>query len=178
MVELQYDADVHEALESGVASIADPAERERISNFLSAVNAARSEVRVEQLETVAAAGQDAYETRTAELHLGWQKVILVETGLAGEQLEHHSKQRSYEVMKWSYDHCKMHGYTIDDVDKGTPMGEYMYNINLAIIANMPLPTPPVGSASGAASVSASGCLIAALSILVASAAAVEHWVGQ
>jgi hypothetical protein len=175
MVELKFDPDVHEALGSGVASIADPAERERISSFLSAVNAARSEVRVERLEAVAAAGQEAYETRTAELHLGWQKIILVETGLAGEQLEHHSKQRSYEVMKWSYDHCKTHGYTIDDVDKGTPMGEYMYNINLAIIANMPLPTPPVGSASGAASASGSGCLIATLGIVGLLVAAIEYW---
>jgi hypothetical protein len=178
MVELKLDPDVQEALESGVASIADPAERERISKFLSSVNAARSEVRVEQLEAVAAAGQEAYETRTAELHLGWQKVILVETGLAGEQLEHHSKQRSYEIMKWSYDHCKTHGYTIDDVDKGTPMGEYMYNINLAIIANMPLPTPPVSAASGAASASGSGCLIATISILAASVATIEYWAGQ
>ncbi len=77
MVELKFDPDVHEALGNGVASIADPAERERISNFLSAVNAARSEVRVERLEAVAAAGQEAYETRTAELHVGWQKIILV-----------------------------------------------------------------------------------------------------
>ena len=80
MVELRFDPDVQEALESGVASIADPAERERVSNFLSAVNAARSEVSVERLEAVATAGQEAYETRSAELHLGWQKIILVETG--------------------------------------------------------------------------------------------------
>ncbi len=166
MVELKHDPDVREALEGGVASIVDPTERERVSNFLNAVNTARSEVRVEHLEAVAAAGQEAYESRTPELHLGWQKVILVETGLAGEQLEHHSEQRSYEVMKWSYDHCKKHGYTIDDVDKGTPMGEYMYNINLAIIANMPLPTPPVGAASGAAA-SGSGCLIATLGVVLA-----------
>ncbi len=78
-------------------------------------------------------------------------------------------------MKWSYDHCKTHGYTIDDVDKGTPMGEYMYNINLAIIANMPLPTPPVGSASSAASASGSGCLIATLGIAGLFVAAVEYW---
>ena len=167
VVELKYDPDVREALEGGVAFIVDPTERERVSNFLSAVNAARAEVRVEQLETVTAAGQEAYETRTAELHLGWQKIILVETGLAGEQLEHHDRQRSYEVMKWSYDHCKQHGYTIDDVDKGTPMGKYMYNINLAIIANMPPPTPPVGSASGPATASGAGCLIATLGVVPA-----------
>ncbi|HUA74705.1 MAG TPA: hypothetical protein VL988_08090 [Solirubrobacteraceae bacterium] len=168
MVNIKHDPDVREALERGVNSIADPVERERISNFLNAVNAARSEVAVELLEAVAAAGQEAYEARTAELHLGWQKVILVETGLAGEQLERNSQQRSYEVMKWSYDHCKEHGYTIDDIDKGTSMGEYMYNINLAIIANMPPPTLPAGSATGAVKASSTGCLIATLSILAVS----------
>jgi hypothetical protein len=165
MADLKLDVDVSEAVESGVASIADPAERERVSNFLDAVNASRSDPGVERLEAVAVAGKKAYESRTAELHLGWQKVILVETGLAGERLEHYNSQRSYEVMKWSYDHCKKLGYSIDDVDEGTPMGEYMYNINLAIIANMPPPTlqPTAGSASGAAAASGSGCLIAILS---------------
>jgi hypothetical protein len=118
MVDLRLDADVSEALESGVGSIADPAERESVSGFLEAVNASRSEPNVERLEAVAAAGQEAYESRTPELHLGWQKVILVETGLAGERLEGQDSHRSYEIMLWSYDHCKEHGYSIDDVDKG------------------------------------------------------------
>jgi hypothetical protein len=68
------DADVSEALESGSGSILDPAERERVSGFLEAVNASRSEPSVERLEAVAVAGQEAYENRTPELHLGWQKV--------------------------------------------------------------------------------------------------------
>jgi hypothetical protein len=152
MADLRFDADVSEALRSELASIADQAERERVSNFLDAVNASRSDASVERLEAVAAAGQEAYKNRTPELHLGWQKIILVETGVAGERLENYDSERSYEVMKWSYDHCKTHGYSIDDVDKGTPMGEYMYNINLAIIANMPPSTvkPTAGSASGVA----------------------------
>jgi hypothetical protein len=180
MADLRFDADVSEALESGVTSIVNPAERERISNFLETVNASRSEASVERLEAVAAAGREAYESRTAELHLGWQKIILVETGVAGERLEHHDSQRSYEVMKWSYDHCKTHGYSIDDVDKGTPMGEYMYNINLAIIANMPPPTAQAtaGSASGAAAASGSGCLIATLSVVAVLVAAIERSTGQ
>jgi hypothetical protein len=140
MVDLRFDADVAEAVQSGVLSIADSAEREQIAKFLDAVNATRSDPSVERLEAIAVAGKKAYESRTADLHLGWQKVLLVETGLAGERLEHHDQHQSYEVMKWSYDHCKKLGYSIDDVDEGTPMGEYMYNINLAIIANMPPPT--------------------------------------
>jgi hypothetical protein len=167
MVDLRFDADVAEAVESGVGLIVDPAERNRVSHFLEAVNAGRSDPSVERLEAVAVAGQEAYESRTPELHLGWQKVILVETGLAGERLESQDSHRSYEIMLWSYDHCKEHGYSIDDVDKGTPMGKYMYNINLAIIANMPIPPPPstAGSARGAATASGSGCLIAILSFV-------------
>lgn len=180
MLDLQFDADVSEALGNGVASIADQAERECVSSFLGAVNASRSDASVERLEAVAAAGREAYDNRTPELHLGWQKVILVETGLAGERLENYDSERSYEVMKWSYDHCKTHGYSIDDVDKGTPMGKYMYNINLAIIANMPLPTvkPAAGSASDVASASGTGCLIATLSVVATLVGAVLQSTGD
>jgi hypothetical protein len=85
-------------------------------------------------EAVATAGRLAYDSRTPDLHRGWQKVILVETGLAGEVLEDHDAGRSNEIMKWSYDNCKTLGYTLDDVDSGSVMGEYMFYINQAIIA--------------------------------------------
>jgi hypothetical protein len=180
MADLRFDSDVSDTLEKGLASINDGAERERVSRFLDAVNASRSDASVKRLEAVVAAGQEAYENRTPELQPGWQKVILVETGVAGERLEHHNKPRSYEVMKWSYDHCKILGYSMDDVDKGTPMGEYMYNINLAIIANMPPLTlqPPAGSTSGGvAPASSTGCLIAALGA-VAALVVVAHSAGR
>jgi hypothetical protein len=172
MVDLRLDQDVSEALASGVGAIADPAERERISTFLTAVNESRSGVSIERLEAVVIMGQDAYESRTPELHFGWQKIVLVETGLAGERLEHHDSLKSFEAMKWSYDHCKTHGYTIDDVDNGTPMGEYMYNINLAIIANMPPPNVSsqagyTSGTGGAMATSGGGCLIAALCFMAA-----------
>jgi hypothetical protein len=180
MVDLRLDADVNAAHASGVGAIVDSAERTRVSNFLGAVMASRSEASEERLEALVAAGQEAYENRTAELHLGWQKVILVETGLAGERLEHHDGQRSYDIMKWSYDHCKSHGYTIDDVDKGTPMGEYMFNLNLAIIANMPHPTlhPTSGAPGGTAPATGAGCLIAALGVVTAITATVGRSVGR
>jgi hypothetical protein len=179
VLDLRLDSDVNEALRNGVGSIVDAAERERVSNFLGTVNASRSGPTVERLEAVAAAAQVAYENRTPELHLGWQKIILVETGLAGEQLEHQDSYRSYEIMIWSYDHCKAHGYTIDDVDEGTPMGEYMYNINLAIIAVMPLPPPPTpGASSSVAASSGSGCLVVTLSITAALASIVKRSTGH
>jgi hypothetical protein len=180
MIDLRLDADVNAAHATGVAEIADPAERTRISNFLGAIMASRSEASEERLEAVVAAGQEAYESRTAELHLGWQKFILVETGLAGEQLEHYNGQRSYDIMKWSYDHCKSHGYSIDDVDEGTPMGQYMFNINLAIIANMPPPAlqpTSSGSTSGATPAAGAGCLITTLSVVAAFTAIIGRSAG-
>jgi len=134
MVDLRLDPDVSSAIQSGVEAIADSAERSRVNDFLRAVNTNRAGVTPAGCEAVAAAGRAAYEGRTPDLPLGWQKVILVETGLAGEQLEHHDTARSHEIMKWSYGHCKALGYTIDDVDTGSEMGKYMFNINQAIIA--------------------------------------------
>jgi hypothetical protein len=134
MVDLRLDADVSDAIQSGVEAISDPDERNRVSEFLRAVNANRTAVSPAGCEAVAAAGLSAYDGRTTDLHPGWKKVILVETGLAGEQLEHLDSGRSYLIMKWSYDHCKTLGYTIDDIDTGSEMGKYMFNINQAIIA--------------------------------------------
>jgi hypothetical protein len=134
MVDLRLDSDVSDAIQSGVDAIADGDERDRVNEFLRAVNANRAAVSPAGCEAVAAAGRTAYDGRTPDLHRGWQKVVLVETGLAGEQLEHHDSQRSHEIMKWSYDHCKTLGYTIDDIDTGSEMGKYMFNINQAIIA--------------------------------------------
>lgn len=134
MVDLRLDSDVSDAMQNGLEAIADGDERNRVKEFLLAVNANRAAVSPAGCEAVAAAGRAAYDGRTPELHRGWQKVILVETGLAGEQLEHHDSGRSHEIMKWSYDHCKTLGYTIDDVDTGSEMGKYMFNINQAIIA--------------------------------------------
>lgn len=134
MVDLRLDSDVSDAMQNGLEAIADGDERNRVKEFLLAVNANRAAVSPAGCEAVAAAGRSAYDSRTPDLHRGWQKVILVETGLAGEQLEHHDRGRSHEIMKWSYDHCKTLGYTIDDVDTGSEMGKYMFNINQAIIA--------------------------------------------
>lgn len=134
MVDPRLDPDVSDALQRRVEAIADADERSRVNDFLRAVNVNRAGVTPAGCEAVAAAGRIAYDGQTPDLHLGWQKVILVETGLAGEQLEHHDSARSHEIMKWSYDHCKTLGYTIDDVDTGSEMGKYMFSINQAIIA--------------------------------------------
>lgn len=134
MVDLRLDPDVSDAIQIGVDAISDADERARVSEFLSAVSDNRSGVTPARCEAVASAARTAYDLRTPDLHVGWQKVILVETGLAGEQLEDHDRTRSNEIMKWSYDRCKTLGYTIDDVDSGSEMGKYMFNINQAIIA--------------------------------------------
>jgi hypothetical protein len=134
MIDLRLDSDVSDAIQRGVEAIAGGDERDRVKDFLRAVNANRAAVSPAGCEAVAAAGRTAYDGRTPDLGRGWQKVILVETGLAGEQLEHHDSGRSHEIMKWSYDHCKTLGYTIDDIDTGSEMGKYMFNINQAIIA--------------------------------------------
>lgn len=138
---LDNDPDVRDVLRRGIGSIADDAERDRVSVFLEAVNASRSQGGSQECEALTRAAREAYEGRTAHLAMGWQKIILVETGLAGERLEHENRQRSHEIMQWSYGHCKAHGHSIDDIDEGTVMGHFMFNINQALIATW---SPPGG----------------------------------
>lgn len=88
----------------------DPAEAERLVLFVQCIQASSespdqpSEM---DLAATASAAMAAYDQQTAALPTGWQKLLLLQAGYCGIDLD------SFEIMDWTHKSCKEHGWGVD-----------------------------------------------------------------
>ncbi|MGN6188870.1 MAG: hypothetical protein ACTHOE_08225 [Conexibacter sp.] len=131
--------DSHFALPPGL----DPDEVERLRRFLRTDQVLEDFYRRSQpshrppeadLRAAAAAAMDAYDRRSDRLPVGWQKLLVLQAGIAG----HDDNLDSGEIQEWAYRRIKEDnpdwlGNFDDDIDREMPLRWLTQRIGVQVL---------------------------------------------
>jgi hypothetical protein len=177
------DSDIRVVLESGFAipSDLDPAEVARLEEFIRRDQVLETFYRRRELPThrppapdlsaAASAAMAAYDQRSERLSVGWQKLLVLQAGIAGSE----QNLDSYEIQEWAYariteDNPGWLGDFDDDVDRDMPLRWLTQSIGVdVLLARQRMAAPSTEAVGKAAN---GGCAVAALGALSVVAAAV------
>jgi hypothetical protein len=159
MPNYRADPDIRAVLERGfeIPGDLDPAEMARLQEFLRCDQVleafyARSETRQRppeaDLAAAASAAMAAYDQRSSLLPVGWQKLLVLQAGIAGSE----ANLDSSKIQEWAYARIKEEnpnwlGNFDDDIDRDMPLRWLTQVIGVQVLmARQRMATPPTPSA--------------------------------
>lgn len=171
------DHDIRQVLESGFAipDGLDPDEVARLQRFVQTDQALEAfyqrnepQVRPPHSDLVAAAeaAMQAYDQRSDRLPVGWQKLLVLQAGIAGSE----KNLDSHEIQEWAYTRIKEDnpdwlGDFDDDVDRDMPLRWLTQYIGVDVLMARQRAAAPA-PAAGDPSVSGGGCLVLTLGVVL------------
>jgi hypothetical protein len=173
MPNYRADEDIRAVLDSGfrIPSDLEPDEVDRLKQFLRCDQVlevfykrrSQPEHRPPEadLRAAASAAMVAYDQRSDRLPVGWQKLLVLQAGIAGSE----RNLDSYEIQEWAYtrvkeEHPDWLGDFDDDIDRDKPMRWLSQEIGLEVImARQRLAEPSPSSVGKAAN---GGCAVMVL----------------
>jgi hypothetical protein len=178
------DQDIRAVLESGFAipGDLDPAEVARLEEFIRRDQVLERFYRSRELPThrppeadlraAAAAAMAAYDQRSERLPVGWQKLLVLQAGIAGSE----KNLDSHEIQEWAYariteENPDWLGDFDDDIDRDMPLRWLTQYIGVdVLLARQRVAGPSTATVGKATN---GGCAVAALGALSVVAAVVR-----